>query len=137
MKRLFAFLLLLAAVSAAMPAAAHGTVPFTFDYMLDGGGWSDYAHFASSGYCTASRRFSYGSIAVVIKSKGLRTDGGVRHVSGDIRDVDIIETEKQSDGLHRFSLSAVVRYNVWLDGNYQQKEAGMNCKAIVTGWTMT
>ncbi len=134
MKGMFTIMLLILAVSLNCVVSAHGRAKYPFDYMLDGGGWSDFAHFASKGYCTASRRFSYGSIAVTIKSDGLRTRGALRHVSGDISDVFSIETEKHSDGIHGFSLSAVVSYNVWIDGNFQKKEAGMNCQAIITGW---
>ncbi len=134
MKKMFAILLLLLAVAVHIPASAHGPAKFTFDYMLDGGGWIDFAHFASKGYCTASRRFSYGSIAIVLNNKGLRTYSALRHVSGDIRDVDITEHEKHSDGIHGFYLSAIARYNVWIDGNFQKKSIGMNCKAIITGW---
>ncbi len=134
MKKMFAILLLLLAVAVQIPASAHGPAKFTFDYMLDAGGWIDYMHFASKGYCTASRRFSYGSIAITLKNNGLSTYGALRHVSGDIRDVNITQEEKQSDGIHGFYLSAVLRYNVWIDGNFQKKSIGMNCKAIITGW---
>ena len=108
-----------------------------FDPMLNASGLATgFQHYANSGWCTASRTFSYGSIAVDINNPGSGNPyAGLRYVSGDIWNANITNAEKTLHDTHEIRLAATVRYNVWINGNFEQRTTGLSCRAIITSWT--